>query len=429
LALSQTTVDNAQKALSDARASYVGVEDKAAADLASAYDGALTAAASGVVSGKSALVMLSDIQYRRFINANVTNPDLIQGKVVAMQKLFNLSAAGYWTAQNVSGVTSGVFGAVEAATSAQDPSTLDTTFDAALDALNAVSDALNAVPILDSFSTTDKTDLATQKTTIASAIALLSAKLQVVDVQKATNASVLASADASVTTAENALAAAQKALALQEAGSTPESITTQQSRIASAQAQKELVQAQIATMTLTSPIAGVVTSQNARKGVFMQAGAPVVSVISSGAYEIEAYVPEADIAKVSVGETADVTLDAYTDADIFKATVASIDPAETILQDVSTYKVTMAFVDGKDARIRSGMTANATILTDKRSNVIAVPTRAVITDGGQTYVRVVDNGAITQVRVTVGLRSSDGYTEITNGLSEGEDVVTFMRTS
>ena len=71
------------------------------------------------------------------------------------------------------------------------------------------------------------------------------------------------------------------------------------------------------------------------------------------------------------------------------------------------------------------MTANIDILTNKRDGVVAVPFRAIYDLNGKKVVKVQNGKVYTEKEVTVGLKGSDGNTEIIKGLSEGEQVVTF----
>ncbi len=431
LVIARTAVLNAERTYEDVKISFSNTTEKAKADLISSYDGAFTSAQSSVVSAKNALVVISEIQQTRFTDPGVGAPALSTAKSTAIKKLFNVSNAGGWTAEFVSDLSSGVFQEVQDMQinidTKQNEEEMTNELLQTLEALSAVSDTLDAVPILSTFSTTDKTNLSTQKTTVSAAITALSAKLQVIDVQKAANTSALASASASVTTAENTLQQAKNELLLKEAGSTPETLATQISRVAAARAAKELIQAQINTMILRSPLEGIITKQELRKGVFVQAGLHVVSVISKNSYEVEIFVPEVDIAKITIDDSVNITLDAYTDDDIFPAQVMSIDPAETIIEGVATYKVTISFIDSKDERIKPGMTADAVIFTDEREMVLAVPTRAIITEDAQKYVRIPEGNEIKKIPVETGMKSSSGYVEITKGLKEGETIITFIR--
>jgi HlyD family secretion protein len=158
------------------------------------------------------------------------------------------------------------------------------------------------------------------------------------------------------------------------------------------------------------------------------AGSSAFSVQSDGQYKIEAFVPEADIAKVSLKDSADVTLDAYGADTHFPATVTLIDPAETVLEGVPTYKVTLQF-NLPDARIRSGMTANTDIMTAEADNVVSVPSRAILDDKGAKSVRILNADGITftTVPVTVGIKGSDGTTQIISGIAAGQKIVTYVK--
>jgi multidrug efflux pump subunit AcrA (membrane-fusion protein) len=97
-----------------------------------------------------------------------------------------------------------------------------------------------------------------------------------------------------------------------------------------------------------------------------------------------------------------------------------------MIEGVATYKITMQFVK-KDERLKSGMTANIDILADERENVFYVPQRAVLSKNGDKMVKILSDeksGAITEVAVKTGLRGSDGNIEITDGIREGDKVIT-----
>ncbi len=190
-----------------------------------------------------------------------------------------------------------------------------------------------------------------------------------------------------------------------------------------AEATAQLTQIQINKNILRSPISGVLTKQDAKVGQIVSANTPIASVISQNKFEIEANIAEADIAKVKIGDSAQITLDAYGNDVVFEAKTVSIDPAETIIEGVATYKTKFQFIK-EDDRVKSGMTANIAILTDKRENTIVIPQRAVITRDGNKFV-LVDTGAAQpeERQIKTGLRGSDGNIEILEGINEGEKIV------
>jgi RND family efflux transporter MFP subunit len=264
----------------------------------------------------------------------------------------------------------------------------------------------------------------------------------------------LSTASEKLKTAESALALVEQELVLKEAGATVEEISSQEAKIKQAEAnvlsqkakiaQSEAgaqnIQAQITKTVIFSPISGIITKQEAEKGEIVSANTIVVSIISGGnfsaesgsasGWEIEADIPEADIAKVLVGNNAKVTLDAHGSDIVFDTQVVQIDPAETIIEGVATYGTTLHFLK-QDDRIRSGMTANIDILTNQKENVLAVPQRSVFSNNGGKFVRIVGtdksgNEILEEKAVKVGLRGSGGTIEVLNGINEGDKVVTFI---
>ena len=149
-------------------------------------------------------------------------------------------------------------------------------------------------------------------------------------------------------------------------------------------------------------------------------------MISDAAFEIEAYIAEADISKALVGSTAKIDLDAYGSQEIFEAVLVFVDPAETVIDGVSTYRALLHFKE-QDARILSGMTANIEIVTGEAKGVLSIPQRAVFDRDGKTLVKVSSAGKIIEKEVSTGLKGFDGYVEIKGGLEEGEEVVVFSR--
>lgn len=327
------------------------------------------------------------------------------------------------------------------------------------DFLIKVTDVLNFAI---STSTVTETTLSTYRANVMTARANVNAEItsinsqeQSIAAQKDTNQNNITAAQTDINAKQNALTVARDELALKQAGSEPEQITAQQAVISQAQAnlysqnavvkkteadlksqqaqikqalaEAQNVQAQIDKTVLRAPIAGIVTERDIEVGEIAGANAVVVSLISQTNFKIEARVPEADIAKLQIGQTSRVTLDGYGDDIEWRAKVISIDPAETTIDGVATYKIDLQFLE-EDERVKSGMTANLDILTAQKNNVIAVPARAVISRNGDKFVKVLleDNQTVEEVLVDTGLRGSDGNVEILEGLSEGDKVVVYV---
>jgi len=153
---------------------------------------------------------------------------------------------------------------------------------------------------------------------------------------------------------------------------------------------------------------------------------PVIRMVGLLNYEIEADVPESDIAKVETNQNVEITLDAFGEDQIFEGKVTFVEPAETVIQDVVYYKVRVEF-DKYDERIKPGMTANLIIETNHKDDVLLVPLRAVKASNGRRFVEVLDSMGVSQEKdVKLGLRGDNGY-EILSGLQEGEEVIVYVK--
>ena len=438
LQIAETKVSNAQKALDDAEINLINVKNKADVDLQEDYDSALTAASKSVILGKTALLTLTNIQYTNFITNSQEGADLAGAKAVAVYTLLGAQNAGKWSDAAINALNGGAFGMVQSTVNNPTYKNIAEALSEAGNALQNVKQALNIVSTTN-LTTTAKTNLSTEKNNISTEIITISSKQQMIEVQKASNQSSISAAASKVNDAKSAIASAEDELSLKRVGAAEEeisaqfaqvaqaaaNITSQEAKIKEADANVQNIQAQSAKTILRSPISGVVSIQDAKVGEIVSANTAIVSLISEAKFKIEANVPETDIAKIEVGNKARLTLDAYGPDVVFRAQVITIDPAETIIEGVTTYKTTLEF-DSEDERIRSSMTANLDILTDERQNVIAIPQRAVVTKNGEKLVRVVYDSLIEEIQVKTGLIGRNGLVEITDGLNEGDKVVTFV---
>ena len=177
---------------------------------------------------------------------------------------------------------------------------------------------------------------------------------------------------------------------------------------------------------INAPVDGVITEINFDVGEQTSSAKPVISMIGTSSMQIDVDVPESDITKVKMGDEVKITLDAFSSDEEFLGTITFIDPAATVIDGVTYYRV-KANLNNDDERIKSGMTADLTIATESREGVLVVPSRAVIYREGKKYVQIVDNEELVEKEVTTGLRGDGGLMEILSGLSEGEEVVTFIK--
>jgi RND family efflux transporter MFP subunit len=233
-------------------------------------------------------------------------------------------------------------------------------------------------------------------------------------------------------TASQTLSLAQKQLAQIKSPARSADVVSAQAQVSGAQASLDLVNNQINNDTITSPIDGQVVKDNYTVGEQTNIGTPVFSVLAVNDLEISVEISESDIAKIKTNDTVQITLDAFGPDKKFNGVAYFIDPAATVIQDVTYYRVKIKFTDATStvAVIKPGMTANVTIITDNRTGVLTVPERAVIAKAdGNKIVRVLEKGKVSEVPVKTGLRGDDGSIEITEGkLTIGQTVVVFINT-
>lgn len=199
-------------------------------------------------------------------------------------------------------------------------------------------------------------------------------------------------------------------------------VLSQQARVAQFEAAVKSSEALFAKATLISPISGVITKYDTKVGQIVNPGTPLISVITQDDLIIKASVSEVNIGRVQVGDNVAITFDAYGDEQ-FTGKVIAIEPAETIVDNVANYTITVV-LEGAKTDLKSGLTANLKITTSQKPDVLTIPDYAVISRNGKQYVeKVLPDGKKTQeVEVTTGLKGSDGTTEVTSGLAEGDIV-------
>lgn len=218
------------------------------------------------------------------------------------------------------------------------------------------------------------------------------------------------------------LAASTSRLALVKERFTPEDVMLADAKVAQAAAAVVEAEAMLSFTTISAPIAGVIAQVTTQEGETVSAGlnAPTfVTLIDLDRLEVAAYVDEVDIGRIRVGQKASFTVDAYPDAD-FTGTVTAIYPRAVVQSNVVNY-VTTIRIENSEGRLKPDMTASVSIDIDAREDVVAIPDKALVREGGKTVVRVASAGGWESRPVKTGLRGG-GLTEVLAGLSAGERV-------
>lgn len=227
--------------------------------------------------------------------------------------------------------------------------------------------------------------------------------------------------------AQAALAAAQAAPTLDADGATAPTDTTgnasavssAQRNLASAQATLDQANAKAAERTVKAPSSGSIVELNAKVGATVTGGMVMGEGDTSGGKQcmqiadlskmkVTVQVGEKDIAKIAVGQSANVTYPAFPDI-VSQGTVTAI--ASVANSDAAnggggsaTFNVDI-LIEAPDSRLKPGMTAEVSVVTEQLDDVVMVPTMALMTEDGEHYyvnVATDDEGKETRrVKVTV----------------------------
>lgn len=227
----------------------------------------------------------------------------------------------------------------------------------------------------------------------------------------------VAEAQRAVAAAQEDLANAQKAAAVAQAdpaidagadaaagtassdATDTSTISSAQRNLASAQATLDQANAKAAERTVTAPSSGSIVELNAKVGATVTGGMIMGEGDNSGGKQcmqiadlskmkVTVQVGEKDIAKIAVGQSANVTYPAFPDI-VSQGTVTAI--ASVANTDSSyggggsvTFNVDI-LIESPDARLKPGMTAEVSVVTEKLDDVVMVPTMALMTEDGENY--------------------------------------------
>lgn len=219
-----------------------------------------------------------------------------------------------------------------------------------------------------------------------------------------------------------------------------ETVAADEDLLASSAEEVKRAQTNLGYATITSPIDGVVLSKSVEEGQTVAASysTPELFTIAQDLtnMQVVADVDEADIGDVKVGERVTFTVDAYPD-DTFEGTVKQVRQEATTTNNVVTYEVVIS-APNADLKLKPGLTANVTIYTSEKPNVLCVSTKAlrftptketvgkdkkIVDCKGKNKVWTLSGNTLTAHAVNIG--TSDGiHTQILSGIKPGTRIIT-----
>ena len=234
---------------------------------------------------------------------------------------------------------------------------------------------------------------------------------------------------ARLNSSREALNVAQAQLAQIKAPARESDIALQQAQIAQAEASLESIINNMEGSVIKAPQNGAVIKVNYDEGE-KNMTQPVISMLFDDSLKIEVDISETDIIKVEKGDEVEITLDAFGEDEQFSGLVSFIEPAETLIQDVVYYKVIIKLDATSELakKIKPGMSANVTIITDKKENVLIIPYRAIVSKNGKgDFIRVLKKDVMREVPLKTGMRGDGGNVQVLSGVKKGDVVVTYIK--
>ena len=219
----------------------------------------------------------------------------------------------------------------------------------------------------------------------------------------------VAAAQEDLTNAQKAAAVAQAtpttnvdgasaAAGVSAASADTNAVSAAQRSLASAQANLDQANAKAASRTVTAPSSGSIVELNAKVGATVTGGMIMGESDTSGGKQcmqiadltkmkVTVQVGEKDIAKIAVGQSANVTYPAFPDI-VSQGTVTAI--ASVANSDSNSGGGSVTFnvdilIEAPDSRLKPGMTAEVSVVTEKLDDVVMVPTMALMTEDGEHY--------------------------------------------
>lgn len=444
----QIALDNAKISLKDSEKNLADVKASAENNLKQVYEEALN--------------VLSD-SYLKIYNA-YSAVDLIQRTYFSGSDQQSLKVKE--SQQNIKNSMDMAKYYLDVAKSNQTYKNIDTSILKMEDALDNIFDDLGLIREIcndpnyyNTISNDSKTLLDTHRSYINGALSNIVKTQHLISSTKSTNNLNINAAQASFDSAQNAvkiaegnLKSAQNNLNQIKTPPKKEDVELYKIQLDQAKAGVERIKSNLDKTELLAPCDGIITNVIKKEGESIKGmmSEPVLTLICSGPFQIEVDVPEVDIGKVDLKNSAEISLDAFPDK-IFSGEIIRIDPAETVIQGVVYYKVSIEFNNSKEGSysfisqnqnqniketntnsnycvgIKSGMTANVDIIIEVKENALSIPQRAILTKDDKKIVRVLEGKEIKEVEIETGIRGSEGEVEVLSGLKDGDKVITFIK--
>ncbi len=221
-----------------------------------------------------------------------------------------------------------------------------------------------------------------------------------------------------VTVREAEYMSAVEKLTLLKKGARQEDRDALLAQMREAEATVRLAEIHLKNATIRAPIGGIISKRYVDRGALVGTSTPILRIVAMDQVRVMVQVVESDLARLRVGATAEIDVDAYRN-EVFKGTVALVSP--TVDPESRTADIEIE-VDNRDYRLRPGMFARVSLITERRDKAFLLAKDSLLRESGPPRVFVLDGSKASLKEVKLGLEGEQ-YVEVVGGLQEGEEVI------
>jgi multidrug efflux pump subunit AcrA (membrane-fusion protein) len=189
-------------------------------------------------------------------------------------------------------------------------------------------------------------------------------------------------------------------------------------QIRQTEATLRLAQIHLKNTTIRAPISGIISKRFLDQGSFVSTTTPIVRIVAMDTVKVVVQVVEIEIAQLRAGAIAEIYVDAYRE-EVFQGLVVRISP--TVDPESRTADVEIR-VDNKDHRLKPGMFARVSIVTQRRDGVLLLSKDWLVRQSATPQVFVNENGKASRRVVSLGVEGEQ-HVEVLKGLQAGEEVI------
>ncbi len=211
----------------------------------------------------------------------------------------------------------------------------------------------------------------------------------------------------------------ERLISLQKRGFATNAAVDQQTALRdSARADANAIRSRISDRVIRAPFDGVLSLRTISPGTVVTSGSPIATISDISSIKLDFTVPEAYLTSIEKGQVIEAISTAYPDQSFF-GTIDNIDP---LVDELSRSVTVRAILPNNSRLLRPGMLLTIKIISESR-NSLAIPETALIAQGDQNFVFVVDDeGIARRTSIETGLRSN-GMIEVTSGIAKGTKIV------